>query len=126
MESVGTRLVVLSKASKQTISNQSRWVWQSNSTERRFLNLHSPDQETTMPPLVIPTPNQQETLLPEEPNQDNDHTQDLPLPEPTDPAVAPDIPRVPKAIRDLSDYNNRGLKQDPSNILPTRLRSGRI
>ena len=79
-----------------------------------------------MPPLVIPTPNQQETLLPEEPNQDDDHTQDPPLPEPTDPAVAPDRPRVPKAIRDLSDYNNRGLKQDPSNILPTRLRSGRI
>ena len=79
----------------------------------------SPDSEANQTPLESPSPN-----LPEHNGPPAD-TQNKGPDHPNNSDTKDSSARIPKALRELETYNKKGLSEETSTLLKSRLRSGR-
>ena len=92
---------------------------------RRFLR-PDPSKPDSVTPMVVNPLLNQEVPVADQSQGDQGDSQDLLEPAPSEtPTNEPERSRVPKAVRDLLSHNQKGLEEPVSDILPTRLRSGR-
>ena len=92
---------------------------------RRFLRPDPSKPDSVTPMVVDPLLNQQVPVADQSQGIQGD-SQDCQEPAPPEtPTNEPERSLIPKAVRDLLSHNQRGLEEPVSDILPTRLRSGR-